>query len=97
MNQELKSTFNKKSKEMKSIQDSNEKLQSSLQKTQIDILDVDDATFDKEKAQVLCLYPDLDLFEMDFFKVVVNVHLCFFFMLLKGEKYIMHTFRGSFP
>lgn len=50
-------------------------MQSSLQKSQINILDTDDAAFDRAKAQGLCLYPDLDLFEMDFFKFVVNGHL----------------------
>lgn len=46
-----------------------------MQKSQIDVLDAGDAAFDREKAQALCLYPDFDLSEMDFFKVLVNGHL----------------------
>lgn len=50
-------------------------MQSSLQKAQNDIFDAGDAAFDREKAQASCLCPDLDLSEMDFFKVVVNGHI----------------------
>lgn len=75
MNQELKSTVNKQYEEIKSIQFSNVQLQSSLQKAQIDVLDAGNTAFNKAKAQALCLYPDLDLSQMDFFKVVVNGHL----------------------
>lgn len=60
---------------MKSLQDSNVQLQSSLQITQIDVLDTGDAAFDRAKDQALCLYPDLDLSSIDFFKVVANGHL----------------------
>lgn len=35
----------------------------------------DDMGFEKAKAQVLCLYPNLDLSEMDFFKEVVDGRL----------------------
>lgn len=48
--QELKPIVNKKSEEMKSLQDSNVPLQISLQKSQIDILDAGNAAFDREKA-----------------------------------------------
>lgn len=75
MNYELKSIINQQSQKMKSLQDSNVQLQSSLQKDQIDVLDAGDAAFDREKAQALCLYPDIDLSEIDFIKVVVNGHL----------------------
>lgn len=46
MNQELKSTVNKQSEEMKSFQDSNVQ----LQKSQIYVLDTSDVAFDKAKA-----------------------------------------------
>ena len=46
-----------------------------MQRDQIEVLDASDATFDKAKSQTLCLYLDLDLSEMDFFKVVVDGHL----------------------
>lgn len=60
---------------MKSLQDSNVQLQSSLQKAKIDVLDASNDAFDREKAQALCLYPDLHLTKMNLFKVVVNGHL----------------------
>lgn len=75
MNQGLKFTIYQQSEKMKSLQDSNVQLQSSLQKSQIDVFDAGDTTFDRAKAQTLCLYHDLDLSEMDLFKVVVNGHL----------------------
>lgn len=73
MSQELKSTISKKSEGMKSIRDSNEELQISLHKAHIDVLNVCDAAFDRPKAQVLCLYPDLDLSKMGFFKLWLMV------------------------
>lgn len=60
---------------MKSIQDSNDQLRSSLQKAHIDVLDAGNAAFDREKVCALCLYPVIDLSEIDFFKVVGNDHL----------------------
>lgn len=66
MNQELKSTVNKQSEGMKSLQYSNVQLQCCLQKAQTDVLDAGDAAFDREKTQAICLYPNLDLSEIDF-------------------------------
>lgn len=48
-----------------------------MQKAHIDVLNAVDSSFHREKAQALCLYPDLDLSEMDFFKVVINAHLVY--------------------
>lgn len=50
-------------------------MQKALHKAQIDVLYADDDAFNKAKAQVLCLHPELDLSEMDFFKVVVDGRL----------------------
>lgn len=74
-NQQLQSTVTKKSEEMKSTQESNGQLQKALQKAQINVQDVCDDAFDKEKTQVLCLHPRLDFSELDFFKVVVDGYL----------------------
>lgn len=56
---------------MKSTRETNNQLQKALQKSQIDVLDVVDDAFDKAKAQVLFLHPELNVSRMNFFKVVV--------------------------
>lgn len=75
MNQELHSIATKQSEEMELTQESNDQLHKALQKAQLDILDVGDDAFDKEKAQVLSPHPGVDFSEMDFFKVVMDSRL----------------------
>lgn len=72
MNQKLKSTVNQQFEKINSLQDLNVQLQNSLQKAESDVLDTSDIAFDWSKSQTLFIYPELDLPEMDFFKVVVN-------------------------
>lgn len=55
--------------------DSNEKLHKTLQEAQVDILSSSDEAFEKAKAQALFLYPVLNVFEMGFFKTVVDGRL----------------------
>ena len=54
---------------------SNSELTESLKRAQIEVLSAGDEAFDKAKDQVLCLYPSLDLSEVDYFKVVQDVRL----------------------
>lgn len=50
----------------------NETLKKSLQDVLVDFLSVGDDAFERAKAQVLCIIPDLDVTRMDFFKTVVD-------------------------
>src|ERR1043165_2893541 len=47
-------------------------LKDALKKSQMDVLDAGDLAFDRAKAQVNCLYPDIDISEVDFFKTIVD-------------------------
>ena len=47
-------------------------LQKSLEKSQMNVLDVRDMDFDQAKDQELCLYPELDISPMDFFKNIMD-------------------------
>lgn len=51
------------------IQD-NEELRASLKEAQIEAIYVGDEAFNKAKVQALVLQPDLNIDEMDFFKVI---------------------------
>ena len=53
----------------------NETLKKSLHEVHVDLLSAGDEAFDRAKAQELCLKPDLDVFEMDFIKTVVDGRL----------------------
>ena len=47
-------------------------LKDTLKKSQMGMLDAGDLAFDRAKAQVSCLYPDIDISEVDFFKTIVD-------------------------
>ena len=47
-------------------------LKEALKKSQMGVLDAGDLAFDRAKAQVNCLYPDIDISEVDFFKAIVD-------------------------
>lgn len=50
-------------------------LEENLVAAQNDIVALEDRAFEKAKAQMACLYPDLDLSKLDLFKVVKDGHL----------------------
>lgn len=53
----------------------NEILNKSLQDVHVDLLSSSDETFERTKAQAVCIMPDLDMSKMDFFKTVVDGQL----------------------
>lgn len=65
-----KTSLSQLTEKLNSAQALNDKLNDSLKKSQLDVLNVGDLDFDKAKEQILCLHPILDLYELDFFKVV---------------------------
>lgn len=62
-------------RDVEQAQDLNETLKKSLQDTQFYQLSADDKYFERAKAQVLCITPDLNVSELDFFKTVVDGRL----------------------
>src|ERR1051325_200889 len=47
-------------------------LKDALKKSQMSMLDAGDLAFDRAKAQVNCLYPDIDISGVDYFKTIVD-------------------------
>lgn len=57
-------------KDNESLNKDNEELRASFQETQLEALSAGGEAFDRAKAQALVLQPDLNVHEMDFFKVI---------------------------
>lgn len=62
-------------RDVEQARDLNETRKKSLQDVQVDLFSVGDEAFEMAKAQALCIMPDLNVFEMDLFKTVVDDRL----------------------
>lgn len=64
---DLETTISGLIQDFEKTQEANETLNKYLQEAQVDLLSADDDTFNRTKAQALCLKPDLNVSEMDYF------------------------------
>lgn len=72
---ELETTIFGLIQEVEQAQELNETLKKSLLEAHVDMLSVGDKGFERAQAQELCLKPDLNVSEMDFFKTMVDGRL----------------------
>ncbi|KAL5052678.1 hypothetical protein RYX36_033360 [Vicia faba] len=70
--EDLKASESKLSKEFDMTKKSCADLQQSLERSRMDGLNVGDMAIDREKDQVMGLYPTLDISSVDFFKIIMD-------------------------
>ncbi|KAL5082740.1 hypothetical protein RYX36_011161 [Vicia faba] len=70
--EELHASESRLAKELNVVKKSCVDLQQSLEKSQMFVLNVRDMYFGRDKDQVICLYPTLDISSVDFFKSIVD-------------------------
>ena len=69
---QVKTSASEMSLKLQDSEKSCSELKDALKKSQMDVMDAGDLAFDRAKAQVACLYPDMDISEVDFFKTIVD-------------------------